>query len=288
MKSQSITTPLSTAKCALWMAFCINAVVFAAPEPSAAPVPAEAAPVDMSEAKVEENINGLISQQREQRQQSAMWLEAWAQKESAKAKQKFLILLRDSAEPEIRERSMKLLRSLSLIDYANTGEGYVGITMGLEAAVTLPGSDKANFGVPVTMVTQGGPAELAGIKAGDIIVTFDDHKWQQTGQIAPADGSGGLRAEIRAKGAGKKVTFGIWRDNALISVDAVLGRRPANLDNLGGNIIIQGGGGIFLNGGGLQQLNQPDVNALIEEDKKSDAYFQEWLFHQVKSLPPKN
>jgi hypothetical protein len=288
MNHQSTGHGFSFATYVLWISLSINHLVFAEPEPSPAPVPAVATPVDMSDAKIEENITGLISPKREQRQQSAQWLEAWATKESPKAKQKFLFLLRDSSEPEIRERSMKLLRALSIVDYENTGEGYIGITMGIEAAVTLPGDDKPCYGVPVSMVTNGGPAELSGIKAGDMIVTFDGRKWRNQGEIMPIDANGGLRGEIRAKGAGKKVTLGIWRDNALISVDAVLGRRPANLDQfVGGGIVIRGGG-VFLNGGAIQQFNQPDVTALIEEDKNSDAFFKEWLFNQMKSLPPKN
>ncbi len=288
MKKQSTAHCLPSIKYILWIFLSSHSLVFAEPDPTPpAPTVVETAPLDLSDAKIEDYINGLISEKREQRQQAAQALETWLSKESAKAKQKFLILLRDSSEPEIRERSMKFLRTLAKVDYEQTGEGYAGITMGTEAVVTIPGDDKPCYGVPVSMVTKGGPAEISGIKAGDIVLIFDGKKWQQPGEIAPIIPNAGLRGEIRAKGAGKKVTFGIWRDNALMSIEVVLGRRPPNLDQLVGGIMIQGGG-VFLNGGAIQQFNQTDVNAMIEEDKNSDAFFKEWLFHQMKSLPPKN
>ena len=183
--------------------------------------------------------------------------------------------MRDANEPEVRERCLKLLKSIAIREYGKFGEGYVGITMGVEEQIVLPGEDKLCFGIPVTWVTKDSPAEKGGIQPGDIIVSLDDIRWRQPMEIS--DLGKGLSAKIRAKGAGNKAVFGIWKNEKLTSLGIELSRRPANLENTALMRLIPNGG--IINGGGFQ-VDPAELAKLVEEDKSSDKYFAEWLERQ--------
>jgi len=58
-------------------------------------------------------------------------------------------------------------------------------------------------GALVASVEKGGPAEKAGLKAGDVILSFD-------GQ--PIDSAGALPAAVATMSPGKDVTLQVWRD----------------------------------------------------------------------------
>ena len=60
-------------------------------------------------------------------------------------------------------------------------------------------------GALVSSVEKGGPADRAGLKAGDVILSFD-------GQ--PVDAVGALPAAVAATKPGKEVTLQVWRDRS--------------------------------------------------------------------------
>jgi serine protease Do len=72
---------------------------------------------------------------------------------------------------------------------------------------------EAPRGALVTSVEDGGPADRVGIKAGDVIVSFNGH---------PLDTAGALPALVGALGPGKTVPVEIWRGNSTRKVDVRL------------------------------------------------------------------
>ena len=64
---------------------------------------------------------------------------------------------------------------------------------------------------------QGGPADKAGIKAGDAVVSVD-------GEIV--DSALALQAQIRERRVGDQVTLVIIRDGARQEIKVTLGERP--------------------------------------------------------------
>ncbi|TFW14883.1 DegQ family serine endoprotease [Massilia arenosa] len=81
--------------------------------------------------------------------------------------------------------------------------GRIGVVMGelsKEVAESL-GLGRAR-GVEVSQVEQGGPADKAGVKVGDIILKFN-------GQ--PIESSSDLRRQVGAAPVGSKVTVTVWR-----------------------------------------------------------------------------
>ena len=239
------------------------------------PLSAQAPTVDFSDATIAEHVQKLSAADVGDRKSAMAFMETWVASEPDKARQKFLSLLRDANEPEVRERCLKLLKRIAIREYGKFGEGYVGITMGLEEQINLPGEDKPCFGIPVSWVTKDSPAEKGGIQPGDIIVSLDDIRWRQPMEIG--DLGKGLSAKIRAKGAGNKAVFGIWKNEKLTSLEIELSRRPANLENTALMRLIPNGG--IINGGGFQ-VDPAELAKLVEEDKSSDKYFAEWLERQ--------
>ncbi len=86
---------------------------------------------------------------------------------------------------------------------------YIGIEMG-ENTTDIKG-------VYIKSVTAGYPAEQAGIKAGDIITTFDG-----TAVESPLE----LVSEILTHNVGDKVTVSVIRNGQSIELSLVLGEKP--------------------------------------------------------------
>jgi putative serine protease PepD len=80
-------------------------------------------------------------------------------------------------------------------------------------------SDSSNSGAKVGTVVSGGPADKAGLKAGDVIASIDGK------QIANADA---LTAAINGYKPGDKITVGVNRNGSTKSITVTLGTRPAS------------------------------------------------------------
>ncbi len=82
---------------------------------------------------------------------------------------------------------------------------------------TIPDMTPQDFGVRVTGVQPGSPAEKAGMQAGDVIVSFDGRETPDLYAYAYA---------LRGKKPGDKVEIVVDRDGTRLSLTAVLGTRP--------------------------------------------------------------
>lgn len=91
------------------------------------------------------------------------------------------------------------------------GVGIQDITPDLREAFNLK---NGQVGVLVTHVVEGSPAEKAGFKAGDIIISVDDKPTKSTGQ---------LRSAIGVKSIGEKVEVKVFRENKELELKVKVG-----------------------------------------------------------------
>lgn len=99
-----------------------------------------------------------------------------------------------------------------ILKHGKVRRGYMGvniqdITSDLRQAFKLPNGQQ---GVLVTGVNDKSPADIAGLKAGDVIVSIDGESTKSTGQ---------LRSQIAVKNVGDKVTVGLIRDGKQLNVN---------------------------------------------------------------------
>jgi membrane-associated protease RseP (regulator of RpoE activity) len=144
------------------------------------------------------------------------------------------------------------------------GEVYLGVSLqALEGGLAEALDMKKDSGVLVSQVMSESPAEVAGIKSGDIIVAIGG---------AAVGTPSGLRREIGGHKAGEKVTVAYLRDGKRATVDVELreapeGRRfhePSDL-RLGGD---RGYLGVLtqpLSGGLDEYFGAPEGGALVSE-----------------------
>ncbi|MBI4059336.1 trypsin-like peptidase domain-containing protein [Candidatus Microgenomates bacterium] len=74
--------------------------------------------------------------------------------------------------------------------------------------------NKVPQGAYVVEVVSASPADLAGVKQGDVLTKFEDQDI--------TDAGGGLAALIGKKKVGDKITMELWRDNKTMTVSATL------------------------------------------------------------------
>jgi serine protease Do len=114
----------------------------------------------------------------------------------------------------------------SLIKTGKVERGYLGVEV-----TDLSGAMARQFKVPdvsgalVNDVNPGSPAGKAGIKAGDVIRTFDGRR---------VDSKDSLTFMVASSAPGSEVTLGVWRDGSPLTVKVMLATRPANLSPRGG------------------------------------------------------
>ena len=110
-----------------------------------------------------------------------------------------------------------------LKDYGRTRRGWLGVriqTVTPEIAESL-GLDEAR-GALVASVTQGGPAEAAGVRAGDVVLTFNGRSIEEMRQLPR------IVAETEV---GADVLVDLWRDGGSTSVSVELGELEAAEDS---------------------------------------------------------
>jgi C-terminal processing protease CtpA/Prc len=168
-----------------------------------------------------------------------------------------------------------LLKPIAAKEFGQFGEGFMGISMGVEVAITVPGEEKPCYGLTVSAVTDGSPAAKAELQVGDVILSIDGHRWHEP--QSTIDMKNGLSAKIRAAGAGNKPRFGIWRGKQWIEVEVLLTRRPTDLELLPMKLLANGG----------VRMDEEELNKLMEEEKNSGAFFSEWLERQLATPPAK-
>jgi len=103
-----------------------------------------------------------------------------------------------------------------LIEFGETQRGWLGVRI-QEVTEEIAEVEKLKeaHGALIASVAENSPADKAGIKAGDIILEFDNIKVQTMRELPK------LVAQSKV---GKKVTVKIWRNQKLISKKVLLGR----------------------------------------------------------------
>jgi len=110
--------------------------------------------------------------------------------------------------------AMNVGKQLQAQGHVTRGKLGVGIQDVDQALAESFGLD-APRGALVSSVEEGGPAEKAGLKEGDVILEFD-------GQ--PIDSAGQLPSAVAATDPGKAVALQVWRDRATREVKVKLGQ----------------------------------------------------------------
>lgn len=101
---------------------------------------------------------------------------------------------------------------MTLIDARPGGEGRIGVDVG--ARVRVPGSNI--YGVEVDGVTRNGPADLAGLKRGDIVTEFDGK---------PVRTPGDMRLRIWSATPGETVKAVVVRGGQRLEILVKMGRQ---------------------------------------------------------------
>ncbi len=92
--------------------------------------------------------------------------------------------------------------------------GYLGVQMrDLDPAVRLELGYVENNGSAVLDTTPGAPAAVAGLKSGDIVVSYNEEIVKNTDHLISL---------VQRSGIGKKVKVGVWRKGQLIVLEATI------------------------------------------------------------------
>lgn len=109
-----------------------------------------------------------------------------------------------------RREVLTLVRGQAPPPATTRGSGY-GAYLG-----TVPDYSPADYGVRLSGVREGSPADEAGLRAGDIIVRFDDEEIADLVAMTEA---------LRVRKPGDTVRITVLRDGATVTVTAKLGSR---------------------------------------------------------------
>ena len=101
------------------------------------------------------------------------------------------------------------------VDRGRVGVGIQEVSQSLAQSFGLPRPQ----GALVASVEQGGPADKAGIKTGDVILSMDGHPIERSNELPPKV------ANIKP---GTKTTFEIWRDKKKQQVAVTVGELKAD------------------------------------------------------------
>ena len=236
---------------------------------------AEPEKTNFSVEQIDAHFQHLLQPNRSARVEAYKFLASWAEQQPDQAKARFLDLMRQSKEPEIRERCLQFLKPIAAKEYGNFGEGYMGISMGDAVMIQIPGEAQARNGMIISFISKDSPAEKAKLQQGDVIVSLNK-KLLMGGENA-IEKPRALSEKIRAVGAGKVAHLEIWRKNELLHVDVLLTRRPATIDQLELQLMPNGG----------MRINEDELKQAVELEKHSNEYFSEWLEKQLAAEPAK-
>lgn len=197
-----------------------------------------------------EPLEALSDGQFRVREDAQSKLLAWARIDPGPSMDELLKEFQSSEDPEVRERCLEILRVLVAEQFMGEGQGFLGVIR-IGMSVDLPGESTPCHGVLVTGVRLGTPANRAGIRLNDVIVSVNGTRWSE------ATASDEFGDQIAALKPGSSVKIGIFREGKLIELEVVLTRRPANADH-----------GLF---------NDPGFDSDAEERAAIEAHFREWL-----------
>jgi len=115
-----------------------------------------------------------------------------------------------------------------IIEHGKVTRGQIGIGIqdispNLREAFDIK---RGQHGVLVTNVAEGSPANVAGIKSGDVILAIDDNPMKSTGQ---------LRSHIGTKAVGDKAKLSILRDGKTKTITVKIGK-PQEITAIDGRL----------------------------------------------------
>lgn len=179
----------------------------------------------------EELIRGLLSDDFKEREKSERALLDWSQKDLSKSSREILKLSRTTDEPELRQRSLNVLKEISDLDYLKEGKGFLGITM-QPATAKIPEVEEEVDAVRIVSIVRDGPAENFGLQVGDLIVSLNDKYFVEDDVLTEFSGAIGAMPPLA------KVILGIKRgDDKLRKIEVILARHPGiNLSVLPKNL----------------------------------------------------
>ena len=178
-------------------------------------------------AKVREWVGLLASENFREREEAQLQLTTWALSEPSRALELLFSEYEATAEPEAKLRLREPLRELVVADHQkNHGRGFVGVGMRELLNVAIPGDNLARTGVLVTEVKEKSPADRAGLKLGDVIVSLEGLRWVGTG--APE----AFSTVVKKCKPGEKVKLEILRNGELSKVTVQLEARPLGMSDV--------------------------------------------------------
>lgn len=105
-----------------------------------------------------------------------------------------------------------------LLEKGKVVRGYLGVSIN-DAADLTPPPKGVDTGAAIMEVHTGTPAEQAGLKVGDVVVTFDGK---------PVATAAGLTDLVTRTSPGARIAVGLVRDGKSIDVDIVVGALPVS------------------------------------------------------------
>ena len=192
----------------------------------------------------------LASQTFREREVAQDRLLDWGRRQREPAMAEFLRQSREAKDPEVRDRCLKILRSLVEDEYLKEGKGYIGISME-DGVADIPGGAKKQRAIRVTNVLADTPGARAGIKVNDMIIALNARSWQEDESYLV------LREKVQAMQPNTKVELQILRNGELIILTVSLGRLPVFADP--------------------QLFNGQIVDPEAAERAAKEAHFRAWL-----------
>jgi len=108
----------------------------------------------------------------------------------------------------------------SLIENGSYSWPYLGVSTAVDVQGRLPTNLNAPRGATISEVTSGGPAQQAGLRAGDVVIQADEQ------QIRSFDD---LLTYVAYQKPGDQITLTVVRDEQQRQVKVTLGERPTEL-----------------------------------------------------------
>ena len=111
------------------------------------------------------------------------------------------------------------LLALAAVPALAAGRGWLGVTTQSTDEELRRGLDLSSDGLLVNQVTDGSPADRAGLRKGDVILTYN---WKT---VTDPDK---LRQLVRDTVPGRSVSLGLWRDGGKVSLQVTVGEMPSS------------------------------------------------------------
>lgn len=185
-----------------------------------------------------------------ERERAQADLYVWSLKQPQTAMELLYEQTRASADPEVRERCLDVLRELVNDEHIEGGEGYIGIHM-QAAMADVPGEFKPRVAIRVSHVVPDSAGALAGMNVNDLILELESQILLHNDVIES------FSDKIRQLKPGNKIKLRILRNEKLFDLIVVLGKRPLFANN-----------SFFL---------EHSLNNEAAEQAARDSYFRLWL-----------